>query len=673
MDSLGPADITFGAGDIDGLGFPSADEHITTTGGHGLPAETLSTHTRHGQNELMFSSAQLDMSEYENSLTQNVAMGQLDPVMNTDVRALTMDNIQNRSTESDMGHLMRTRHTFSSDGSGSRAFTVNQLQGFQQIQQTQPLGSNHNMTNGVQQMYPPRNEQSYQTPTNFDVNAFLNTRQSQQQVVSSSCSLPQLPYISNNYVESSHLLNQQQTQNMHQQFLGQNIRHNVATITSSMPNRLPPTSGISAMLSGIKSENIDTSGSRRQRHSLPPISHALNGSSLNQQRIPSDIFGMVAEALPSLKLPPSAQHDGIPSTTDDLVSQGVPIDQRMVTSSRGPINSSLLPVQQSEQITPEVVYQENTTKGDDLQQMPQQKCHLSDDVRDGEDVSSATDEDDGTEDDKDEDYVSHLEDVTYKHKKLMKARQHKCIREQQIPSKHQKAEIKTDIHKHSHQQMRDATGDHAEELKEEIQITPKKNPIEGITLDVGPDGATRVKVNFVPGKTMAEELVAAFQTVLEKQLKHGQDGEAGTSQTTGNNQSTDPPSVLELSFKLTTPEKTKIPAGTVKEYDKPKRSWKERAHHEQEERADVVMMPTKTQYDDSGLPVNKDPSGPADEEKRTSESASKDKSENEDSQGNLSIDHARVDYLHDLQILHNSKTYFFVTLRNPSHHSKTTY
>ena len=204
------------------------------------------------------------MSEYDSSLAQNVGMGQLDAVMNTDVRPLSMDNIQNRS-ESEMGH-MRPRHAFSGDGSGPRAYTMNQLHGFQQIQQTQPIGQNHTMANSVQQMYP-RNEQPFQAPTNFDVNAFLNTRQPQQQVIPSTCAMPQIPFMGN-YVESNHPINQPQNQAMHQ-FSGQHIRPNPTAASPSIQPRLPPTSGISAMLSGIKSETLDTSCSRRQKHTLP--------------------------------------------------------------------------------------------------------------------------------------------------------------------------------------------------------------------------------------------------------------------------------------------------------------------------------------------------------------------------------------------------------------------
>ncbi len=91
---------------------------------------------------------------------------------------------------------------------------------------------------------------------------------------------------------------------------------------------------------------------------------------------------------------------------------------------------------------------------------------------------------------------------------------------------------------------------------------------------------------------MTQDLVATFQSLLEKQLK--QQDSASSSSSAGLNiqnshNPTEVPSVLELSFKLTTPEKTvKVPqnktseAGPVREYDKPKRSWKERAHHEQE-------------------------------------------------------------------------------------------
>ena len=39
MDQLESTDITFGAGDIDGLGFPSSDDHIAASGGHGLQTE----------------------------------------------------------------------------------------------------------------------------------------------------------------------------------------------------------------------------------------------------------------------------------------------------------------------------------------------------------------------------------------------------------------------------------------------------------------------------------------------------------------------------------------------------------------------------------------------------------------------------------------------------------
>ncbi len=91
---------------------------------------------------------------------------------------------------------------------------------------------------------------------------------------------------------------------------------------------------------------------------------------------------------------------------------------------------------------------------------------------------------------------------------------------------------------------------------------------------------------------MAQDLVATFQSLLEKQLKQQQDSTTGSSSGLNIQNSNNPsevPSVLELSFKLTTPEKTvkvmqnKTPeSGPVREYDKPKRSWKERAHHEQE-------------------------------------------------------------------------------------------
>ena len=621
MDQLGPADMAFGTGDIDGLGFPSPDEHITTTGGHCLPTESLTTHNRHGQNELMFPGTQLDISEYENGLTQNVGMAPLDPVMNTDVRSLSMDNMQNRS-EPEMGHLMKPRHPFTGEGSGPRAYTMNQLHGFQQIQQTQPIGTGHSMTSNIQQMYPPRNEQSFQAP-HFDVNAFLNTRQPPQQVVPPTCTMSQLPYVSNNYVESNHMANQPQSPAVHQQFLGQNIKSSVTTDSSTMQTRLLPTSGISAMLPGIKSENIDSSCSRRQRHPLPPISQALNGAILNQHRIPSDIFGMVADALPSLKLPPSAP--------DDLVSQGLPIDQRMLTAqSPGPVNT-LLPMHQNERLPADVMYQVNGTRKGSLDQIPQPNCN---DIREGDEVSSASEDDDGTEDDKDEDYVPHMEDIAYKHKKLMKARQHKGIRHQHIQSKSPEIRVMREITQQ--QPMQEQLVDQISGFRDEVQTTPKKNPIEGITLDVGPDGTTSLKVNFVPGQTMAEELVAAFQNVLEKQLKHGQeDVENGCNQSAITNQNVDVPSVLELSFKLTTPEKTRTLAGTVKEYDKPKRSWKERAHHEQEEKADGGLGPGAIPH--SNVPItiatDKEETGHTGEQKLHDESASKDKAENEDSQG----------------------------------------
>ena len=618
MDQLEPSDINFGAGDIDGLGFPSADDHIATGSGHGLQTESLSTPARHGQNELIFSSAQLDMSEYESSLAQNVGMGQLDAVMNTDVRPMSMDSMQNRS-DSEMGH-MRPRLAFSGDSSGPRAYTMNQLHGFQQIQQTQPIGTSHTMTSSVQQMYHPRNEQSFQAPTTFDVNAFLNTRQPQQQLIPSTSTMPQMPFIGNNYVEPNHPINQPQNQVMHQQFPGQHIRPSVTTTASSpIQLRLPPTSGISAMLSGIKSENVDTSCSGRPKHPLPPISQTLNGAALSQQRIPPDIFGMVAEALPSLKLPPAPE---------EIVTHGLPLDQRMInTVNAGPVSSGLLPTPQNERLLSDITYQQNGLRRESLEQIPQSACH---DVRDGDEGTSASDDDDGTEDDKDEDYVPHMEDMVYKHKKLMKARQRKG---QRIQSKTQENTAKQDTaqeDQHLQGDFRNQIESHTQGYKEDIQTTPKKNPIEGITLDVRPDGTTSLKVNFVPGQTRAQELVAAFQNVLERQLKHGQDdAESGSNQSTVNNIATDAPSVLELSFKLTTPEKTKIPVGTVKEYDKPKRSWKERAHHEQEERADAELVPNKTTNDFSDSTMFRS----VNEGKQSSEPTIKERVINEDSQG----------------------------------------
>ena len=186
--------------------------------------------------------------------------------------------------------------------------------------------------------------------------------------------------------------------------------------------------------------------------------------------------------------------------------------------------------------------------------------------------------------------------------------------------------------------MQEQLVDQISGFRDEVQTTPKKNPIEGITLDVGPDGTTSLKVNFVPGQTMAEQLVAAFQNVLEKQLKHGQeDVENGCNQSAMTNQNVDVPSVLELSFKLTTPEKTRTLAGTVKEYDKPKRSWKERAHHEQEEKADGGFGPGAIPHNNVPITIatDKEETGHIGEQKLHDESASKDKAENEDSQGML--------------------------------------
>ena len=627
MDQLGPADIAFGAGDIDGLSFASTEEHITTTGGHCLPTESLTTHSRPGQNELIFPGTQLDITEYENGLTQNVAMTQLDPVMNTDVRTLSIDSMQTRP-ESEIGHLIKPRHTFSGENSGPRAYTMNQLHGFQQIQQTQPIGTNHTLTSNVQQMYPPRNDPSFQSPSHFDVNAFLNnTRQPLPQIAPPTCTMSQLPYIGNNYVESNHLTSQPQDQTVHQQFDHQNLKSSVAEDNSSMPTRLLPASGISAMLSGIKSENAD-SCSRQQRHPLPPISQALNGATLNQHRIPPDLFGMVVDALPTLKLPPSGHHNGIPPVSEDLVNQGIPVDQRMMTApSPGPVNT-LMPMQQNGRLPDDVIYQDNGHRKPILEQIPQPNCN---DVRECDEGSSASD-DDGTEDDKDEDYIPHMEDVTYKHKKLMKARQHKDSRQsdQYVHSRSSDPGIVRDFRQQQH--MHEQLVEQPSGYKEDTQIAPKKNPIEGITLDVGPDGTTSLKVNFIPGQTMAEELVAAFQNVLEKQLKHGQEEiESGSNQSTLHNQNMDAPSVLELSFKLTTPEKTRTLAGTVKEYDKPKRSWKERAHHEQEERADGGLLSGTLPICAPNIVADREET--PGEQKQEDDSASKDKPENEDSQG----------------------------------------
>ncbi len=46
MDQLGPHDITFTTADIDSLGFPSPEDHITASSGHVLQAEPLVSHAR---------------------------------------------------------------------------------------------------------------------------------------------------------------------------------------------------------------------------------------------------------------------------------------------------------------------------------------------------------------------------------------------------------------------------------------------------------------------------------------------------------------------------------------------------------------------------------------------------------------------------------------------------
>ena len=592
MDQLEPTDIAFGAGDIDGLAFPPTDEHIATTVGHELQQET---HPRHGQSEILFTSAQLDMPDYDNSLTHNIGMSQIDSVINADIRVLAMDNLhQGRPADSD--HIVRPRHSFPGEGTGPRAYTMNQLHGFQQIQQTQPTGS-PSLSNSTQQVYPVRHEQPYPVPTSFDVNSFLNTRQQQ---VSPGCAVSQ--YISNSYQDAHNPQTQPQPHTVQQQTV-HGAQPNASIPGSAVHNRLPSAPGISAMLSGIKPENdYSRTCARRQMQQQPfiPLSPNETDSNVNHNRMAADLFGIVTEAC--LRLPPVTQ-DGLPG---DVVPQTLSIEQNMATSNPVSSTSTLMPIQQNDRVTSEAVYPQNGPKADDIDQISR---HLNEDVRDADDVSSASDEDDANE--KDEDYVPHLENVTYKHKKLTKARQHNS-REQLTNQKTSNKTDAQDVSQHAQVQGNSPSGDQ----------TLKKNPIEGITLDVGPDGATRVKVSFIPGQTLAEDLVAAFKNVLQKQLKHEQESaEAGNSPA-----SVEQPSILELSFKLKTPEKTRASAATVKEYDKPKRSWKERAHNEQGEQVD----PSKVQTDTVEQPSQKEAN---EEDSAADETLPSDKPENEDSQG----------------------------------------
>ncbi len=633
MDPLGPTEMTFGAGDMDGLSFPPTDEHISTAS-HGLQTDNLPTHhSRSGQGDMMFTNSQLDMSDYDGGLTQGVGMGPMESVMNGDVRVLNMDGVHGRG-ESELGGMVRMRQVFPGETPGPRSYAVNQLNGFQPIQHTQPL--THALSPNVQPVYPSRGEQPcYQS--SFDVSAFLNeTRQSQ---ISSVVAQYMGSSNSGGYGDQSQAVQQQQQHSppqqhnggLHQQFVSPPSR------PPPPPNTSTPTSGISAMLPGIKSESANAACSRRL---MQPVT-SVNEPSLSHNRLASELFGMVTEAIPSLRLPQLPQEsDQLPNA--QTMNGGLSTESHNSMATSGHVDGSMLSLQQQQQqqqnnrVTSEVIYQQSEQQRRvGVEAIPTHAHTTPHHVtrRVSEDVSSLSGEDEAMDDDRDEDYNPHLNNVTYKHKKLTKAKYHRNLQAPAPPT--------SSVQTRNMQQSLLLS-----EPNSSDQTTQKKNSIEGITLDVGPDGATRVKMNFVPGQTLTEELVAAFQNVIQDHLKQGQenaDASGGstnpvTSQTSDSDHQPQP-QVLELSFKLTTPEKTKAPAA-VKEYDKPKRSWKERAHHEQEGRAEVGVG--------GAPPPQPPPPGPADaaaaaadtlisapdKTDSLNEAPHRETGDNEDSQGN---------------------------------------
>ncbi len=203
------------------------------------------------------------MSDYEAGLTQSVQMNQLESVINSvnrgihqhDDAVVQMDSIQSRGAIEELNHILRPRQPFAGEPashSGTRTYSLNQVHGFQQLQPTQSLNQNPSPSR-LSQSYSPRSEQPYATPSNFDVNAFLNTRQSQKAVPIQAPCYPS----SSGYSMAGHLQQQDAQMSIPQQFIHQQFKSNVPSESPgdlSQHSRLPVNSSISAMLPGIKAE-----------------------------------------------------------------------------------------------------------------------------------------------------------------------------------------------------------------------------------------------------------------------------------------------------------------------------------------------------------------------------------------------------------------------------------
>ena len=203
------------------------------------------------------------MGDYEAGLTHNVQMNQLESVINSvnrgihqhDDTVVQMDGIQNRGPIEELNHMLRPRQQFSGDHSGhggTRTYSLNQVHGFQQLQPTQSLNQNPSPSR-LSQSYSPRSEQPYATPSNFDVNAFLNTRQSQKTVPIQAPLYPS----NSGYSIAGHLQQQDPQMGIPQQFIHQQFKPSVPPESPgdlSQHSRLPVNSSISAMLPGIKAE-----------------------------------------------------------------------------------------------------------------------------------------------------------------------------------------------------------------------------------------------------------------------------------------------------------------------------------------------------------------------------------------------------------------------------------